>query len=79
MVDLALLITFLCLRLLCQNRNRCLWVLPDKDDDNDKPIKVDENRTLTVMLEIMINGLLHGIVSYSIAGPTDISYGKRDS
>jgi hypothetical protein len=36
---------------------------------NDKPIKVDENRTLTVMLETTINGLLHGIVSYSIAGP----------
>ena len=53
--------------------------LPDLEDDpTDKPIKVDENRTMTVMLgdnDKMVYYM--GLLATPIAGPTDISYGKE--
>jgi biopolymer transport protein ExbD len=54
--------------------------LPDKDEDptKNKDIKVDENRTLTVLLgdnDKMVYYM--GLLATPIAGPKDISYGKE--
>lgn len=53
--------------------------LPDKEDDKtpQKNIKVDENRTMTLMLG-PDNKLTYymGLLATPIAGPKDIAYGK---
>jgi len=54
--------------------------LPDKDEDDtkNKDIKVDENRTMTVMLgdnDKMVYYM--GLLSSPKVPPTDISYGKE--
>jgi hypothetical protein len=76
MVDLAfLLITFFMLTTTLSKPQSMPLGLPDLEDDpTDK--KVDENHTLTVLLGIMIRWFITW-VCYSIAGPTDISYGKE--
>ncbi|MFV8346083.1 ExbD/TolR family protein [Flavobacterium sp. ZB4P13] len=81
MVDLAfLLITFFMLTTTLSKPQSMPLGLPDKEDDKnkDKPIKVDENRTLTVLLgdnDKMVYYM--GLLATPIAGPKDISYGKE--
>lgn len=80
MVDLAfLLITFFMLTTTLSKPQSMPLGLPDLEDDpTDKPIKVDENRTMTVMLgdnDKMVYYM--GLLATPIAGPTDISYGKE--
>ncbi|MFV8357292.1 ExbD/TolR family protein [Flavobacterium sp. XS1P32] len=80
MVDLAfLLITFFMLTTTLSKPQSMPLGLPDLEDDiTDKPIKVDENRTLTVLLgdnDKMVYYM--GLLATPIAGPTDISYGKE--
>ena len=80
MVDLAfLLITFFMLTTTLSKPQSMNLGLPDKDDDNkEKPIKVDENRTMTVILgdnDKMVYYM--GLLATPIAGPKDIAYGKE--
>ena len=81
MVDLAfLLITFFMLTTTLSKPQSMPLGLPDKDDDpsKNKDIKVDENRTLTVLLgdnDKMVYYM--GLLATPIAGPKDISYGKE--
>lgn len=80
MVDLAfLLITFFMLTTTLSKPQSMDLALPDKEDDKklDKPIKVDENRTMTVLLGDD-NKLVYymGLLATPIAGPKDIAYGK---
>ncbi|SDG89550.1 Biopolymer transport protein ExbD [Flavobacterium omnivorum] len=81
MVDLAfLLITFFMLTTTLSKPQSMSLGLPDKEDDKikEKPIKVDENRTLTVMLgdnDKMVYYM--GLLATPIAGPKEISYGKE--
>lgn len=54
--------------------------LPDKEEDKtkEKPIKVDENRTLTVMLGDNNKMVYYmGLLATPIAGPKEIAYGKE--
>lgn len=80
MVDLAfLLITFFMLTTTLSKPQSMPLGLPDKDDDpsKKKDMKVDENRTLTVILgdnDKMVYYM--GLLATPIAGPKDISYGK---
>ena len=81
MVDLAfLLITFFMLTTTLSKPQSMPLGLPDKDDDpsKNKDIKVDENRTLTVLLGDN-NKLVYymGLLATPIAGPKDIAYGKE--
>ena len=81
MVDLAfLLITFFMLTTTLSKPQSMPLGLPNKEDDDkiEKPIKVDENRTLTVMLGDN-NKLVYymGLLATPIAGPKDIAYGKE--
>ena len=53
--------------------------LPDKDEDpsKNKDMKVDENRTLTVLVGENNKMVYYmGLLATPIAGPKDISYGK---
>ncbi|WP_281231748.1 ExbD/TolR family protein [Flavobacterium gelatinilyticum] len=80
MVDLAfLLITFFMLTTSLSKPQSMDLSLPDKspDETKDKPVKVDENRTMTVMLGEN-NKLTYymGLLESPIAGPKDIAYGK---
>jgi biopolymer transport protein ExbD len=80
MVDLAfLLITFFMLTTTLSKPQSMSLGLPDKEDDKkiEKPIKVDENRTLTVLLGDN-NQLTYymGLLETPIAGPKPIAYGK---
>jgi len=80
MVDLAfLLITFFMLTTTLSKPQSMPLGLPDKQDDpNEKPIKVDENRTMTVMLGDNNKMVYYmGLLATPIAGPKDISYGKE--
>lgn len=80
MVDLAfLLITFFMLTTSLSKPQSMDLSLPNKDED-DKPVdntKVDENRTMTVMLG-GDNKLVYymGLLASPKVGPKDITYGK---
>ena len=80
MVDLAfLLITFFMLTTSLSKPKSMDLSLPDKEKD-DTPqvdVKVDENRTMTVLLDA--NNKIKwymGMLATPIAGPKDIAYGK---
>ena len=81
MVDLAfLLITFFMLTTTLSKPQSMPLGLPDKDEDatKNKDIKVDENRTLTVLLADNDKMVYYmGLLATPIAGPTDIAYGKE--
>ncbi len=78
MVDLAfLLITFFMLTTSLSKPQSMDLGLPDKDDKTDTKVKVDENRTLTVLLgENNKVKYYMGMLNNPIAGPKDIAYGK---
>lgn len=80
MVDLAfLLITFFMLTTTLSKPQAMPLGLPDKDEDvtKNKDIKVDEKRTMTVMMGEN-NKLIYymGLIDSPIAGPKEIAYGK---
>ncbi|PXY44858.1 ExbD/TolR family protein [Flavobacterium hydrophilum] len=79
MVDLAfLLITFFMLTTTLSKPQAMPLGLPDKDPKIDEvPIKVDEKRTMTIMMGEN-NKLIYymGLIDSPIAGPKDIAYGK---
>ncbi|MFV7235394.1 MULTISPECIES: ExbD/TolR family protein [Flavobacterium] len=81
MVDLAfLLITFFMLTTTLSKPQSMSLGLPDKEDDKnkDKPIKVDENRTMTILLGDNNKMTYYmGLLATPIAGPKEISYGKE--
>jgi biopolymer transport protein ExbD len=82
MVDLAfLLITFFMLTTTLSKPKAMELGLPDKQDDpTDKPIKVDENRTMTILLGDN-NKLVRyvGLLATPVAGgtPKEFTYGKE--
>ena len=80
MVDLAfLLITFFMLTTSLSKPQSMDLGLPDKDEDpsKNKDMKVDENRTLTVLVGENNKMVYYmGLLATPIAGPKDISYGK---
>nr|WP_315221511.1 biopolymer transporter ExbD [uncultured Flavobacterium sp.] len=79
MVDLAfLLITFFMLTTTLSKPQSMDLSLPDKDPKDDAPpVKVDENRTMTVMLGADNKMVYYmGLLATPIAGPKEIAYGK---
>ncbi len=82
MVDLAfLLITFFMLTTTLSKPQSMNLGLPDKQDDpSEKPIKVDENRTMTILLG-KDNKLVRyvGLLTTPVSGgaPKDFTYGKE--
>ena len=79
MVDLAfLLITFFMLTTTLSKPQSMSLGLPDKDPDvKSADIKVDENRTMTVMLGDDNKMVFYmGLLATPIAGPKEITFGK---
>ena len=79
MVDLAfLLITFFMLTTSLSKPQSMDLSLPDKDPNKDDPkTKVDENRTMTVMLGENNKMVYYmGLLATPKVGPKDIAYGK---
>lgn len=79
MVDLAfLLITFFMLTTSLSKPQSMDLSLPNKEDDPTvKPTKVDENRTMTVMLGADNKMVYYmGLLNAPKVGPKDIAYGK---
>jgi biopolymer transport protein ExbD len=82
MVDLAfLLITFFMLTTTLSKPQSMNLGLPDKQDDpSEKPIKVDENRTMTILLG-KDNKLVRyvGLLATPVSGgaPKEFTYGKE--
>lgn len=80
MVDLAfLLITFFMLTTTLSKPQSMSLALPDKEEDStkQKPIKVDENRTMTILLGDNNKMTYYmGLLATPIAGPKQIAYGK---
>lgn len=79
MVDLAfLLITFFMLTTTLSKPQSMSLGLPDKDPDEESAdIKVDENRTMTVMLGDDNKMIFYmGLLATPIAGPKEITFGK---
>jgi biopolymer transport protein ExbD len=79
MVDLAfLLITFFMLTTSLSKPQSMDLSLPDKDPKDDTPpVKVDENRTMTVMLGENNKMVYYmGLLATPKVGPKDIAYGK---
>ncbi len=81
MVDLAfLLITFFMLTTSLSKPQSMNLGLPDKEDDptKKKNIKVDENRTMTVLLGENNKLMWYmGLFATPISAPKDIAYGKN--
>jgi biopolymer transport protein ExbD len=81
MVDLAfLLITFFMLTTSLSKPQSMDLGLPDKEDDpnKDKPIKVDENRTMTILLGDNNQMKYYmGLLATPKVAPKDIAYGKE--
>jgi biopolymer transport protein ExbD len=80
MVDLAfLLITFFMLTTTLSKPQSMSLGLPDKDPDvKSADIKVDENRTMTVMLGDNNKMVYYmGLLATPIAGPKEITFGKN--
>jgi biopolymer transport protein ExbD len=80
MVDLAfLLITFFMLTTTLSKPQSMSLGLPDKnEDDKNVDIKVDENRTATLLLGDNNKLTFYmGLLETPIAGPKDISYGRE--
>jgi biopolymer transport protein ExbD len=81
MVDLAfLLITFFMLTTTLSKPQSMSLGLPDKDDKNEPQtnIKVDENRTMTILLGDNNKMTFYmGLLATPIAGPKDIAFGKE--
>jgi biopolymer transport protein ExbD len=79
MVDLAfLLITFFMLTTTLSKPQSMSLGLPDKNPDEESAdIKVDENRTMTVMLGDDNKMVFYmGLLATPIAGPKEITFGK---
>jgi biopolymer transport protein ExbD len=81
MVDLAfLLITFFMLTTTLSKPQSMSLGLPDKDpEDKTPPVKVDENRTMTIMLGDNNKIVRYvGLLATPVAGgaPKDFAYGK---
>jgi len=82
MVDLAfLLITFFMLTTTLSKPQSMNLGLPDKEDDpTDKPVNVDENRTMTIMLGDNDKIVRYvGLLATPVAGgtPKGFTYGKN--
>jgi len=79
MVDLAfLLITFFMLTTSLSKPQSMSLGLPDKDPkDLTPPVKVDENRTMTILMGADNKVKFYmGLIDKPIAGPTEVAYGK---
>jgi biopolymer transport protein ExbD len=78
MVDLAfLLITFFMLTTSLNKPQSMKLGLPDKDDVVDTKVLVDENRTLTLLIDGKDKLKWYmGMLNNPISPPKDISYGK---